>query len=141
MDNSKQTKGATKRKKKSDAIVTSSAPRAPIVNQPQGIIITTAEAGADDLEDKVNALTARLDKEVDKRHSEQRNIFIGVLLAVVLIVASVAVEVIIFNASFSDNLDKYNQQEDQDYRSLRDAIDNNQQSTTQQLLQLKSSNL
>ena len=100
-------------------------------------IITTAEAGAEDLEAKVKQLSDKIDKWIEKQHSEQRNIFIGVLFAVVLITASVAAEVIMFNAHYNDNLSDIQKQEQQDYRSLRDAIDQNRDTTNQQLFNLK----
>ncbi len=100
-------------------------------------IITTAEAGAEDLETKVNQLSARLDKQIDKQHSDQRNIFIGVLLAVVLIVATVAAEVIMFNANYDNGLDELRKQHQEDYRSLRDTMDSQRDTINQQLLELK----
>src|SRR5262249_33231397 len=100
-------------------------------------LLTTAEAGAEDLQESYKQLSARLDHLVEKQHGEQRSIFIGVLLALVLIVVSVAAEVVIFNAAFRDSLDQYTNQERQDYKSLRDSIDQNQNNVTQQLLNIK----
>jgi len=62
---------------------------------------------------------------------------VGVLIASVLIVATVAVEVIIFNADFKNSLDAVQQQQFDDYKTLQTNIQNEQGSLNQEILNLK----
>ncbi|HEY8999547.1 MAG TPA: hypothetical protein VIM53_04520 [Candidatus Saccharimonadales bacterium] len=98
-----------------------------------GSFTSTAAAGTADLEKKLNDLA----KVVDKHHGEQHSIMVGVLIASVLIVATVAVEVIIFNADFKNSLDAVQQQQFDDYKTLQTNIQNEQGSLNQEILNLK----
>jgi len=90
--------------------------------------IPTAEASAADLENRMEGLEKRLDAHKD----EQRTIIVGVLIAAVLIVVTVAVEVIISNSAYNGSLDSLRTQENQDYHQVQNEI--------LQVLQLRSKN-
>jgi len=110
---------------------------------PRGPIVTTAEAVGEDygerVQKEVEKLSKRIDKESEKHRSEQRFIFGGVLLVIVALVASVVVEVLIFNAEFRDSLNTFEQQQTAENQTLQTNIQNEQASVNQELLNLKLS--
>ncbi|QQG50989.1 MAG: hypothetical protein HZB75_00560 [Candidatus Saccharibacteria bacterium] len=94
------------------------------------IIAPTTDIRIDNLEKQIKAL----EKTTDKHHGEQRNIIIGAVFATVLIVASVAAEVIMFNATFNQNLDSAQKQQREDYKSLQEEINRTKDALHQEII-------
>ena len=79
------------------------------------------------------------EKTADKHHNEQRGIIFGAIIACVLIVVTVAAEVVMFNGDFNDGLSDTQKQQREDYKSLQEEINRTRDSLNQELLQVKTS--
>lgn len=100
-------------------------------------LISAAQAGASDTEEKVKKLEERLDKQ----SGEQKAIIIGVVVAAAILiftmVAAVVVEILIFNADFNKSLDEFKSQEHQDIQGLENTEIQDRQNFIDTLLKSK----
>jgi hypothetical protein len=95
---------------------------------------SSAEVGVADIDRKVEKLISDHASDIKDMRGEQRNIIIGVLIALVIIVVAVAVQAIYFNTTYNTNLEGFKAQENQDIRGLENTIIQNQQNMNDALL-------
>lgn len=113
-------------------------PTAPTPAQTQASIVAGVTSATDLRVDALEGKVANLEKTINKHHNEQRNVIIGAIFACLLIVVTVAAEVVMFNGDFRNSLDQTQDNQRDDYKSLQEEINRTRDSLNESLIQVKT---